>query len=221
METLGVDRNIGTKMQIDVCRACHAFWFDTHESLQLSPAATLQLFGLIGETSGPRTPLSVVLKCPRCSARLVSTNDQQRNTSFRYFRCARGHGRFTTFFDFLREKDFIRPLSAQQIEELRHSVQFVNCSNCGGPVDLVKGSSCPHCGTPLSMLDSKQAQTVVDQLKRAAEPRPIDPALPLELARVRREVEMSFDDAGSWKNAASSGIVEAGFGALMAWLKSR
>jgi hypothetical protein len=99
--------------------------------------------------------------------------------SFQYLRCAHGHGRFITFFNFLREKNFIRPLTRQQIEEIRKTVQFVNCSNCGAPVDLAKGTSCAHCGTPLSMLDSKQAEAVVDQLKRASEPRAIDPALPL------------------------------------------
>jgi hypothetical protein len=221
METLSLAGHGGAALEIDVCPACHAFWFDARESLHLSPASTLRLFTLIGETSGNRTALAAVLRCPRCRARLLPTNDLQRNTSFRYHRCDRGHGRLITFFDFLREKDFVKPLSTQQIAELRRNVQFVNCSNCGGPVDLTKGSSCDHCSTPLSMLDSKQAETVVAQLRRAAEPRPIDPALPLELARARREVEASFAGTGDdwWKDAASSGLVEAGFGALMAWLK--
>jgi hypothetical protein len=221
METLALANHAGAALEIDVCRACHAFWFDARESLHLAPASTLRLFALIGETTGSRTPLGVVLKCPRCHARLIATNDIQRNTSFQYFRCVHGHGRLITFFNFLREKDFVRPLSAQQIAELEKTVQFVNCSNCGGPVDLAKGSSCAHCGTPLSILDSKQAEAAVAQLKKAAEPRPIDPTLPLELARARREVEVLFADSGSdyWKNAASSGLVEASLGALLAWLK--
>jgi hypothetical protein len=160
---------------------------------------------------------------------LLPTNDLQRNTSFRYWRCDRGdgdsHGRFITFFDFLREKNFVRPMSGQQINDLRKNVQFVNCSNCGGPVDLTKGSACRHCGTPLSILDSKQAEATVEQLKRAAEPRPIDPALPLEMERVRREVEATFAAAERgrdwWSNAASSGLVETSFSALMALLKSK
>lgn len=221
MEALSLEGHAGNPLEIDVCRACHAFWFDKHESLHLSPASTLQLFTLIGDASGHRTPLATVVRCPRCRARLLPTNDIQRNTSFRYWRCDRGHGRFITFFDFLREKDFIRPLSSQQLDELRSNVQSVNCSNCGGPVDLAKGSTCAHCGTPLSILDSKQAEKVVAQLKRASEPRPIDPTLPLEMVRAKREVEFLFADADWWKDAASPGLVEAGFGALMAWLKGR
>ena len=220
MEDMPLQGHGGTTVAIDVCRGCHAFWFDTHESLQLTPGSTLRLFTLIGDSSSTaRTAVSSVLRCPRCRARLVQTNDLQRNTPFRYWRCDHGHGRFITFFDFLREKDFIRPLSPKQIEELRRNVQFVNCSNCGAPVDLSKESTCVHCKTPLSMLDMKQAETVVAQLKRATEPRPIDPALPLELARARREVEASFaSETDWWKGAGSEGIVEAGFSALMAWL---
>ena len=224
MESLALPGHAGATVDVDVCRGCHAFWFDPRESLQLAPGSTLRLFSLIGETpKAGRTPLSTRLRCPRCRARLVLTNDLQRSTSFRYWRCPSGHGRFITFFDFLREKNFVRPLSPKQIEEIRRNIQSVNCSNCGAPIDVSKESTCAHCGTPLSMLDMKQAETVVAELKRAAEPRPIDPALPLELARARRDVEASFAaETDWWREAGSTGIVEAGFSALMGWLnKSR
>lgn len=222
MDGLSLASHGGADLEIDVCRPCHAFWFDARESLHLAPGSTLRLFTLIGETSGNRRPLATVLRCPRCQSRLLTTNDFQRNIAFRYWRCDHGHGRFITFFDFLREKDFIRPLSGPQLDELRKNVQFVNCSNCGGPVDLAKGSSCVHCGTPLSILDSNQAESVVDRLRRASEPRALDPALPLELARAKREVEASFSASSDWwKDAASSGLVEAGFTTLLAWLKKR
>ena len=220
MESLALDGHGGAAIEIDLCRPCHAFWFDAQESLQLAPGATLRLFSLIGEeTTGARTTLSTVLRCPRCQARLILTNDWQRNTSFRYWRCDSGHGRFITFFDFLREKNFIRALSPSQIEELKQNVQTLSCSNCGAPIDLARESACTHCGTPLSMLDMKQAETVVTELKRAAEPRPIDPALPLELMRARREVEAAFaSDPNWWKDAGSNGLVEAGLSALLGWL---
>jgi hypothetical protein len=223
MEALALQGHAGTTVEIDVCRGCHAFWFDPRESLQLAPAATLRLFSLIGETrTNVRTPLATKLRCPRCRAALILTSDRQRNTLFRYWRCDHGHGRFITFFDFLREKNFVRVLSPKQLEELRRNVQSVNCSNCGAPIDLSNQSACGHCGTPLSMLDMKQAEAVVADLKRASEPRPIDPSLPIELARARREAEAAFQGDGDWwKGAGSEGIVEAGFSALMAWIKTR
>ena len=72
------------------------------------------------------------------------------------------------------------------------------------------------------MLDVNQAAQLVTELQRAAEPRPVDPALPLDLARARRDVEASFAALESspewWKGASSSGLVEAGLDALTRWL---
>lgn len=221
METLGLESHAGTTIEIDVCRGCHAFWFDTRESLLLAPAGTLRLFSLIGDApKGTRTPLSSKLRCPRCRDPLVLTSDRQRNTVFRYWRCDHGHGRFITYFDFLREKNFVRTLSPKQLEELRSNVQSVNCSNCGAPVNLSKASVCGHCGTPLSMLDMHQAEAVITELKRAAEPRPVDPTLPLELAKARREAEAAFRSEGEWWKDADSleGLVGSGFSALIGWL---
>src|SRR6185369_479612 len=193
MTATTLDGHGGTSIVIDTCTTCQAFWFDKHESLQLAPVSTLKLFSLIGEQKGARSAsLPSVMRCPRCSSRLLATNDLQRNTPFHYWRCDAGHGRFITFVDFLREKDFIKPLSPAQLQELRNHVQSVNCANCGGSIDLAKGSVCSHCGSPVSMLDLKQAQEVVKQLQIASQPKRIDPALPLELARARKQVEAAF-----------------------------
>ena len=226
MAALTLDGHTGAAITVDLCEACQAFWFDTHESLQLSPASTLKLFTRIGELSnGAKATISPVLHCPRCRARLLATHDRQRDTSFEYWRCGNGHGRFITSFNFLREKNFIKPLSASELEELRRNVQTVNCSNCGAPVDVMRGSACPHCGSALSMVDMKQAQTLVAQLREAAMPKPIDPLLPLNLAKARQEVEDVFAayDRNDrwWSDASSSGLVEAGFAAIARWLKSR
>lgn len=151
----------------------------------------------------------------------------QRATRFEYLNCPNGHGRLISFFDFLREKDFIRPLTAQQIAELRQNVGSVNCANCGGPVDLSKGASCSHCGTPLSMLDMRQAEKLVAQLQRAEDRanRPVDPTLPIELLRARRETDRAFagiDDDGRWfTDVASTNLLGASLTAVARWLKKQ
>jgi hypothetical protein len=221
MTPLVLDGHLGATLTVDLCLTCHVFWFDTRESLMLSPGSTLKLFRLIGEQTatggGPRDPFA---RCPRCSLRLLPIRDMQRSTTFQYLRCPREHGRLTTFFDFLREKNFIRPLSGQQIDELRRNLTAVNCSNCGGPIDLAKTSSCAHCGSPLSMLDMKQAHDLVLQLQRADRPdRPIDPALPLQLEQARRDVETSFaafeQDSTWFSTVSSAGLVGAGLRTLL------
>jgi endogenous inhibitor of DNA gyrase (YacG/DUF329 family) len=221
-ETL--DGRNGRPVSINLCHPCQAFWFDTHESLSLTPGSTLSLFRLIGEHSARRTTQGARAPgCPRCQAPLRRTHDMQRTTRFEYLKCPNGHGRLTSFFDFLREKDFIRPLTAAQIAELRHNVQTVNCSNCGGPVDLNDGSACGHCGSPLSMLDLKQAEAMVAQLRDADRGKgTIDPALPLDLLRAKRDVEAVFgslETENRWlRDVSNQDLVGAGLKMVARWL---
>ena len=226
MRACRVDGYLGREVDVDVCVPCQSIWFDAHEHLQLTPGATLTLFKVIGENvSRPAWQDRDLAHCPRCRAQLRRTPDIQRNTHFEYFRCPNQHGRLIAFFDFLKEKDFIRPLSPKQIAELRASVQSVNCSNCGGPVNLAAGSSCGHCGTPLSMLDMTQAESLVERLRKADRSgQPVDPALPLELERARREVDAAFrgiEDAVWRQDAGPGGLVGAGLQALARWLRSQ
>jgi endogenous inhibitor of DNA gyrase (YacG/DUF329 family) len=222
-----LEGHLGTTVVIDVCLPCQVFWFDTQESLRLSPAAVLTLFRVIGDRAlEARASATGHAVCPRCRAPLAATHDRQRNTPFQYLRCPNDHGRLISFVEFLREKDFIRPLSAQQIADLRASVPTVNCSNCGAAVDLATSSACIHCGSPLSMLDLKQAGALVTALRDADHPhRSIDPALPLRLEQARREVEASFagfQRGDSWfGEVARGGLVGASLSVLARWLKAQ
>lgn len=161
--------HLRASVTIDTCLPCQVFWFDTRESLRLSPGAVLTLFTLIGgQAVKGRPPRHLRSGCPRCQAPLLLTHDFQRNTRFQYWRCVRDHGRLIAFYDFLREKDFIRPLSPQQLAELRDSIQSVTCANCGAPVDLGHASSCQHCGTPISVLDLQHGGRLIAELRHAA-----------------------------------------------------
>jgi hypothetical protein len=149
----------------------------------------------------------------------------QRNMPFTYWQCGNEDGHFIAFFEFLKEKNFIHPLSSEQIKELRQNVQFVNCSNCGASINLESNSACPYCHSPISMLDMKQPQRMLEQLKQAAEPRPFDPALPMKLASAKLELETSLADHDRspewWSDAASFGLVQAGLNAVARWLSEK
>ena len=234
MTALALDGHHGRAVSIDFCLACQVFWFDGYESLQLAPASVLKLFRIIGQTGGQTgggigaaaaVRLSEASSCPTCGLRLMPTKDQQRQTRFEYRRCPKRHGRLISFFNFLREKDFIRPLSAAQIEELRRNVQSVSCSNCGAPVNLTTGAACSHCGSPLSMLDLGQAEALVATLRGADPPaaRGADiAALPLDLERARRDVATAFAaferEPGWFDTVSSAGLVGAALGSLSRWL---
>ncbi len=119
-----LDGRVGTQVTVDVCTACQSFWFDQHQSLQLSPGSTLKLMKYIGEHSSTVKPtLSDVLKCPRCGGPLSLAHDLVRNMRFNYWACGNGHGKFIGFFDFLKEKNFIHALSPQEIQQLKQNVQ--------------------------------------------------------------------------------------------------
>jgi len=110
------------------------------------------------------------------------------------------------------------------LAELRQHLQSVNCSNCGAPIDLAKATVCAHCGSPLSILDVGQAEALVATLRAEVEkPATVDPALPLNLVRARREVEAAFaafEREPGWFSAASSqGLVTAALSAFTRWLR--
>lgn len=209
MRLLTLDGHYGRPVAIDLCPACQAFWFDGLESVQLDPASVLELFRVVGEAAGGgRAPLSDSARCPRCSVQLVRTFDQQRQSRFEYRRCPAGHGRLTSFFNFLKEKDFIKPLTAAQIEELRRNLRSVNCSNCGAPVDLAQGTACTHCASPLSMLDVGQAEALVAALQAKAAGRDVP------------SMFGSFERDQAWYGTASSdGLVNATLIAFARWLR--
>lgn len=204
-----VERLYGRSLAIDVCPACEGIWFDGQELLQLAPAATLTLLSdVVPERPGARTPLSATLACPRCDARLVETHDRQRNTPFVYYRCPRGHGKFLTFFQFLRAKNFVRPLDEREVAELRKGIRQVNCVNCGAPVQIEREAVCGFCRTPLTMLDPQQVRKAIEDLRRQAERPELErQALPLALAQERLRAERAFADAEA-SGAGSSRLLD-------------
>jgi hypothetical protein len=215
MQRLALDGLYGTHVAIDLCRVCQGFWFDSREHLQLAPAAILQLFEIIHDAKGSRTPLPSRLPCPRCGLRLLPTDDRQRATSFRYWRCAREHGRYITFVDFLREKDFVRELDPAQLAALKAQVRSVTCSSCGAPIDLAHDTVCSHCHSPLAMLDLERVGHVIEQLRQSAErtshPDPANVAtLQIALLRERQQVEKEF---------GSGDLIEDGLSEIVALIR--
>jgi DNA-directed RNA polymerase subunit RPC12/RpoP len=172
METQAFAGNYGKPVVLDVCFSCGAIWFDGLENLQLTPGSILTLFKLIHEKHALHSNAADrTLQCPRCQRKLVHTGDRQRTTRFFYELCPREHGRLITFFQFLREKNFIRDLSAKEMEELRRRVQVLHCSNCGAGIDLTKDSRCSYCRSPVSMLDPQQMEKTMRELHQLEERR--------------------------------------------------
>lgn len=184
----------GSPLSIDVCDDCQAIWFDATESQQLTPGAVIELFRAIG-TSRPtrRDAYPALLPCPRCTTPLSLTQDLQHTTRFTYYRCRYGHGRFTPYVQFLREKSFIRPLDPKELERLRAVVTTVRCVSCGAPVPLDRSAVCPYCGAPVMLLDPDAVNHALERLDAAEMKRtttaPISGDAVIAIANVERELE--------------------------------
>jgi len=159
-------------VDLDICFDCQGIWFDPFESAQLSPAAILQLFELVRRQEAPPRPLAVTCTCPTCHRALALTHDFELTNRITYFRCTQGHGRFTTFMQFLREKNFVRTLSPAEINRLRATVAQVKCSSCGAPVDLARDMECSYCHAPIAILDPDAVGKTVAELNAAENARP-------------------------------------------------
>ena len=187
MSLYAMPGHYGNTVEIDVCVACHAIWFDQYESTQLSPDATVALFQMIeqsgGTSSRTATKFGESLRCPVCKVPMRLTHDATRNTRFTYQACQRGHGRLTTFFNFLTEKKFIRALTKVERARLAACVQQVHCSGCGAVIELHKSEACEYCGGAVSMFDREAARKAVDYyLKARQKQAPATPATTLPRA---------------------------------------
>ncbi len=188
-------RAIGT-VTVDLCGGCQALWFDAFESIQRTPGATLELFRAIHAAGvGERRALPARMRCPRCGESLQLTHDLQRSTHFSYHRCPYGHGRFTPFFQFLREKNFVRPLA---------------------PDELARLTACAYCHAPIAILDPDAVAKTLAELA-AAQPKPaivdVD-SLALQFAAAQRADAARQRASGE----ASYDLMGAGFEALfMLW----
>lgn len=179
------------RVELDICHGCQAIWFDQFESAQLTPGAVIELFRLVHEHHDRALrPLGERKRCPACRAELKLTHDLQRTNRIVYYRCPSGHGRFTTFYQFLREKHFVRSLTAPEVERLKAHVAQVRCSSCGAPVDLVRDPQCAYCRAPISVLDAQAVRRTLEELAAAEHRRTtVDPTAAIEALLAGQRVE--------------------------------
>lgn len=168
MEKRRFGRHPHGEVIIDVCWDCHALWFDQFESAALTPRSVMELFRLIHDhRDKPARALADSMACPHCRSKLAVTQDLQRTNRLTYHRCTNGHGRLTTFFQFLREKQFVRSLSKPEIEGLKATVKQLRCSGCGAVLDLARDSACGYCRSPISVLDAEAVEKALATLSDA------------------------------------------------------
>ena len=201
----------GRTVTIDECHACNGLWFDQGEAYQLAPSSLVRLFrevhGRQGTALAPQLPEHA---CPRCFATLLETHDRVFTTSFTYLACPARCGRFSTFVQFLREKQLARDATAKELDALKSRVQLIHCSSCGAPIDLLAATVCAFCGAPVTHLGTDSLTGTLAQLHvpDAASVQKTQAATADELARLL-----------SKEPARSSDLVALGLEALFGVLR--
>ncbi len=154
MEAHQFASNLGNTLELDICFACQGLWFDSKENLKLTPASVVELFRLLHEhRADQHTPLHEPMACPRCSTSLAKGFDVVRSGRYMIYRCARQHGRFSSFSSFMIEKGFVRHMTRLEIDDLAKRVGAIYCTSCGAPVDIRKDHACPYCRAAFSLID--------------------------------------------------------------------
>ncbi|MEO8344531.1 MAG: hypothetical protein ABI607_02450 [Betaproteobacteria bacterium] len=226
MRALDLERRAVGTVVVDFCASCQVLWFDPMESPLLSPSATLELFRAINDAQREaHATLPRAMMCPRCDTPLALSQDLQHATRFSYYRCQRGHGRLTPFFQFLREKNFIRPVPPEELERLKSLVRIIRCSSCGAPIDLEKSTACEFCRAPIAVLDPEAASRAVRDLTAAqvaAQPALGDASRAAAGVLAAAEFERALArDQAQHHNDLAVDLIQIGFTALISLLRSR
>jgi Zn-finger nucleic acid-binding protein len=208
---------VGTgTLDVDLCFPCHGIWFDRYESSQLTPGAVIELFREIhAHEDQPPCALGARQSCPVCRGPLALTHDIQRTNRIVYHRCANCQGRFTTFFQFLREKNFVRTLTVPEVERLKESVRQVRCSSCGAPIDLERATACNYCQAPISILDPDAVKHALAELASAEHKRQhVEPTAAMDgmlagqrASRRLAHIDSSYSPAEAWVVAAGTTVL--------------
>lgn len=200
---------------LDICYACRTIWFDHMESAQLAPGGVIELFKKIHtHRDASYHTLPARLPCPRCRTALKLTNDIVKSGRVSYHRCDANHGRLTTFFHFLREKKFVRNLTANELTSIKATLAEVRCSGCGGAVDIQRDTSCSYCRAPLSVLDAQAVEKALAELAqrqtRGSDPAQVaaalHQALMVEPARSRKAAAAASNETSLTADLVLGGI---------------
>lgn len=224
-QALEADAVAAHPIEVGSCASCGLFWFDESASVRLTPKSVLGLFQYVGQAGPTKNALASGFSCPRCRRALAFTHDLQRATRFTYWRCPDDHGQLITFGQFLAEKNFIRPPSADELAKLRATVRQVGCSQCGAPIDLTTDTACPHCGAAISLIDADGVAKALHELASGgAVPAAQQPA-PTTSALSEAQLNALFDQERIREHEGSHDLLAIGAAAIGtlvgSWLLSR
>jgi hypothetical protein len=152
----------------------------------------------------PRRALPEWFGCPRCHAPLVLAHDLAKAGRFSYWRCPDEHGRLTPFFQFLREKQFVRSLTPAELGRVRAELKTVRCSGCGAPIDLQRDTACGFCKAPLAILDADAVRKALGVVAGRGPPVPTRASVAQAVFDMRAAESRANRDAQRWSHGETA-----------------
>ena len=164
MRRLALAGHYGHHVDLDLCRSCDLVWFDGSETAQLSGPALLELIGHMAAARAlPHEMLRADPRCPRCDGALRLVHNQSRWGRSSQLQCARRHGAYQSFAQFLEEKGLLRPMSTIDRAKLLRDRGRIECINCGGEI-AKSDERCRWCRSIPSLLDVARLAHALDPL---------------------------------------------------------
>ena len=227
MSTLALEGHVGAAIDIDICAACQVFWFDRRESLQLSPGSTLKLFERIGEHAASRTSsLSGRAALPTVP---VAARPHQRPTAQHAVSVLAVHARARPAHHLVRfpAREALHQAAvgaaAGRAAAARTDDQLLELRRSDRPdhplVVLALRLADLDAGPEAGRAGDRRAPG----RRRAEGDRPCAcrSSWPAPGARSIAAFASIEGNPTWWKDAAGTGIVEAGLGAVARWLRKR
>lgn len=141
---------------------------------------------------------------------LAPSQDLCKSGRFSYFRCQRGDGRYTPFFQFLREKQFVRTPTATELQQVRAQVRQITCSECGAPIDLENEQQCKYCHAPIAFLDPDAVEKAMRMYADKDQHRAASPSPEALAAALRHTAVRPPADPGSMTGRLGERLLMAG-----------
>jgi DNA-directed RNA polymerase subunit RPC12/RpoP len=154
MQHLSLAAHLGRTVQLDHCGGCRLVWFDTLESVNLSPLGWVALLRELQMGSGLVLPEArhATLSCPHCAGPFKTVRNRTRYGAFAALECPSGHGHLHTHTGVLAERGLARPLLPAERDALLRGRKQLACVNCGAPADG-QATDCAYCGSPIVVID--------------------------------------------------------------------
>ncbi len=163
MQRLEAEGHYQRLVTLDICGGCHLVWFDEAETARLNGVGLLDLIGHMARLQPePHHVLKPHVHCPRCAGPLKTVHNLTRFGRSLQLECARHHGAYQSFAQFMSEKGLVRPMTRIDRAALLRRDGRIACLNCGADIGA-QDESCAYCGSQPGLFD-------VARLARALDP---------------------------------------------------